>query len=141
MTSPETLNTKHSSNEIRFPLVTHTVNSNAQFGSYGLLKSGQGAENFLDRLIIHVNGQVLGHKKHGFCWGVNTDSQGHLLSFPTPTHTHVSDAHNHGYGHFSTAMWGVSGLLKIRVNERFEAFGTVTDSGESMTFNLVIKLG
>jgi hypothetical protein len=48
MTFPETLNTKNSFNKLSFPLVTHTVNSDARFGSYGILKSGQGAENFLD---------------------------------------------------------------------------------------------
>jgi hypothetical protein len=50
MTSQETLNTKIAVNEIRFPLVTHTVYSNAQFDSYEILKSGRGAGNFLDRL-------------------------------------------------------------------------------------------
>jgi hypothetical protein len=58
MTSPETLNTKFSANELSFPLVTHTVDSGARFDSYGSLKSGQGAENFLDRLVIQANGQV-----------------------------------------------------------------------------------
>jgi hypothetical protein len=52
LTSPETLNMKHSANKLRFPLVTHTVNSDARFDSYGILKSGQGAQYFLDRLVI-----------------------------------------------------------------------------------------
>jgi hypothetical protein len=50
MTSLETLNTKFSINELKLPLVTHTVYSDARFGSYGILKSGRGAEHFLDRL-------------------------------------------------------------------------------------------
>jgi hypothetical protein len=56
MTSPETLNTKVSDNKLSFLLVTHTVYSDARFNTYGILNSGQGAENFLDRL---ANNQVL----------------------------------------------------------------------------------
>jgi hypothetical protein len=59
LTFPETLNTKVADNELRFPLVTHMVYSDARFGSYGILKSGRGAENFLDRLCRKVNDQVL----------------------------------------------------------------------------------
>jgi hypothetical protein len=59
MTFPETLNTKVSDSEISFPLVTHMAFSDARFGSYGILKSGRGAENFLDRLYRPVNNQVL----------------------------------------------------------------------------------
>jgi hypothetical protein len=44
MTSPETLNTKFAINELSFLLVTHTVNSDARFDSYGVLNIGQGAE-------------------------------------------------------------------------------------------------
>jgi hypothetical protein len=113
MNSPEALHTKLSTNEPRFPLVTHTVNSDVRFGCYGLLKSGQGAKNFLDRLVIQSNGQISGHKRHKCCWGLNMDSVDHLLSFLTPTHTHVSGAHSHSYGHFGTATCGVSGLLEI----------------------------
>jgi hypothetical protein len=50
MTFPETLNTKVADSELSFPLVTHMAYSNARFGGYGILKSGRGAENFLDRL-------------------------------------------------------------------------------------------
>jgi hypothetical protein len=56
MTSPETLNTKVTANELRFPLVTHTVYSDAWFECYMILKSGRGAGNFLDR---PANVQVL----------------------------------------------------------------------------------
>jgi hypothetical protein len=44
MTSLETWNTKVSVNELNFLLVTHTVYFDARFDSYGILKSGQGAE-------------------------------------------------------------------------------------------------
>jgi hypothetical protein len=54
MTSQETLNTKIAVNKLNFLLVTHAAYSNAQFHSYRILKSGQGAENFLDKLIIHA---------------------------------------------------------------------------------------
>jgi hypothetical protein len=50
MTFPETLNTKVAANKLSFPLVTHMAYSDARFDTYGILKSGQGAENFLDRL-------------------------------------------------------------------------------------------
>jgi hypothetical protein len=49
---------KFSINELNFSLVTHTIDSKARFDSYGILKSGQGAEHLLDRLVILVNGQV-----------------------------------------------------------------------------------
>jgi hypothetical protein len=59
MTFPETLNTKVADSELSFTLVTHMAYSNARFGSYGILKSGRGAENFLDRLCRPANDQVL----------------------------------------------------------------------------------
>jgi hypothetical protein len=59
MTFPETLNTKVADNDLIFPLVTHMTYSDARFGNYGILKSGRGAENFLDRLCRPVNDQVL----------------------------------------------------------------------------------
>jgi hypothetical protein len=58
MTFPETLNTKVADNELSFPLVTHMDYSDARFGSYGILNSGRGAENFLDRLCRPANDQV-----------------------------------------------------------------------------------
>jgi hypothetical protein len=66
-------------------------------------------------------------------WG-RRSTRGSELSFPTPTRTHVSDAHSHGYGHFDIATCGVSGSLKNWVIEQVGAFGTVTDSGKIMTF-------
>jgi hypothetical protein len=59
MTSPEILNTKLVVDELRFPLVTHITYSDTRFDSYGILNSGQGAENFQDRLDIPMNDQVL----------------------------------------------------------------------------------
>jgi hypothetical protein len=59
MTFPETLNTKVSINELGFLLISHMACSDARFDSYEILKSQQGAENFLDRLDIPVNNQVL----------------------------------------------------------------------------------
>jgi hypothetical protein len=56
MTSPKTFNMKLAINELIFLLVTYMVDSEAQFDSYGILKSGQGAGQFLDRLDIQVNG-------------------------------------------------------------------------------------
>jgi hypothetical protein len=58
MASPETLNTKVSINKLSFLLVTHTVYSDARLDSYGLLKTEQGAGQFLDRLFIHADDQV-----------------------------------------------------------------------------------
>jgi hypothetical protein len=59
MASPETLNTKVVVNELSFPLVTHTTYSDARFDSYGILNSRQGAENFLDKLDIPTDDQVV----------------------------------------------------------------------------------
>jgi hypothetical protein len=53
------LNTKVVVNELIFPLVTQTTYSDARFDSYRILNSGQGAENFLDRLDTPMNDQVL----------------------------------------------------------------------------------
>jgi hypothetical protein len=44
MTTLETLNTKLAFNELSFPLVTHAIDSDGRFDSYGVLKSGQHAE-------------------------------------------------------------------------------------------------
>jgi hypothetical protein len=54
------LNTKVAVNEVSFPLATHTAYSDAWFDSNGILKSGRGAETFLDRLGRPANDQVLG---------------------------------------------------------------------------------
>jgi hypothetical protein len=67
MTSPETLNTKIAVNELSFLMVTHMAHSNAWFDSYGVWKSGQGAEQILDRLDKWMNDQVL-RLKMGDSW-------------------------------------------------------------------------
>jgi hypothetical protein len=58
-TFPETLNTKVADNDLSFLLVTHMAYSDARFGNYVILKSGRGAENFLDVLCRPENDQVL----------------------------------------------------------------------------------
>jgi hypothetical protein len=52
MTSLETLHMKNAVKELRFPLITHMAYFHTQFGPYGLLKSGYGADQILDRLNI-----------------------------------------------------------------------------------------
>jgi hypothetical protein len=59
MTILKTLNTKVVDNDLSFPLVTHMAFSNARFGSYRILKSVRGAENFLDKLCRPANDQAL----------------------------------------------------------------------------------
>jgi hypothetical protein len=59
MTFPENLNTKVADSKLSFPLLTHMAFSDARFGSYWILNSGRGAENFLDRLCRPANDQVL----------------------------------------------------------------------------------
>jgi hypothetical protein len=63
-----------------------------------------------------------------------------MLSFSTPTQTHVSDVHSHGYGHFGTTTCGVSSLLKNHIIKRVGAFGTVMDSGKTDFLNLLLSL-
>jgi hypothetical protein len=53
------LNAKHAFSELSFMSVTHTTYSDARFGSYGILNLGQGAEQIMDRLGMHVDDQVL----------------------------------------------------------------------------------
>jgi hypothetical protein len=48
MTFPETLHLKNDVNEHSFMSVTHMAYSNTQFGRYGYLNSGYGAEVILD---------------------------------------------------------------------------------------------
>jgi hypothetical protein len=51
---------KNAINELIFLVVTHTAYFDTRFGSYGFFKSGYGAEQILDRLIILVIHQILG---------------------------------------------------------------------------------
>jgi hypothetical protein len=59
MTFQETLNTKVANSKLIFPLFTHMAYSDARFDRYGILNSGRGAENFLDRLCRPAKDQVL----------------------------------------------------------------------------------
>jgi hypothetical protein len=128
MTSPETLNTKVAANELSFPLVTHMAYSDARFDSYGISKSGWGAENFLDRLSRPENDQILGAEMHKFWWGLFINSIGHWLSFPTPTHTHIFGNHNSGYSCFNTTTCRVQRITVKRNRKRFRfGFGLRRD--------------
>jgi hypothetical protein len=64
--------------------------SDARFDSYGILKSGRGVENFLNRLC-----------------------------FLTPTHTHIFGNHSSGYTCFNTAMCEVQRIAVKRNRNRF----------------------
>jgi hypothetical protein len=64
------------------------------------------------------------------CWGLNIKSEAYMLSFSTPTQTHVSDVHSHGYGHFGTTTF----------IKRVGAFGTVMHSGKTDFLNLLLSL-
>jgi hypothetical protein len=75
------------------------------------------------------------------CWSLHTTSEDHLLSFLTPTQTHVSDAHSHGYGHFGTATCVVSGLLEIRVIERVEVLAQLRTAIRLELSSLIIRFG
>jgi hypothetical protein len=75
------------------------------------------------------------------CWGLHTRSEDHLLNFLTPTQTHVSDAHIHGYGHLGTATCGVSGLLEIQVIEWVEVLAQLRTAIRLELSSLIIKLG
>jgi hypothetical protein len=134
MTSPETLYTKNFVSELRFLLVTRTTSFNIQFDRYEFLKSGFRVGQILNRLVYRCLVRFLCHKMGETCRGLNKRSNDHFLSFPTPTQIHISDAHSHSYGHFSTATCGASGLLENRVIERIEVFGTFMNSTKIMTF-------
>jgi hypothetical protein len=122
MTFPETLNTKVAVNEVSFPLVTHTVYSGAWFDSYGILKLGRGVKNFLDRLGKPANDQVLGKKMRESWQWLFTNSIGHLLSFPTPTHTHIFGNHGSGYSHLNTVTCEVQ-RITVKQNRKRSRFG------------------
>jgi hypothetical protein len=141
MTSPETLYMKNAVNELRFLLVTHTTCFDIRFDYYEFLKPGCSVGQTLDRLVYRCLVWVLGHRMSETCWGLDTRSEAHLLTFPTLAQTHLSDAHNHGYGHSSTTTCGVSGLLKKWIIEWVGAYGTIMDSSKITIFKLVIKLG
>jgi hypothetical protein len=85
--------------------------------------------------------RFLGLKMGVTCQGLHTRSEDHFLSFLTHTQTHVSDAHSHGYGYFSTATCGVSSLLKNRVMEWVEVLAQLRTAIRLELSSLIIKLG
>jgi hypothetical protein len=62
MTSPETSPMKNVTNELSFPLVTHTTHFNIRFGRYGILKSCFSSRHVMDRLDCSCLVRFLGHK-------------------------------------------------------------------------------
>jgi hypothetical protein len=91
-------------------------------------------DRFLPDWLYKCLARFLSLKVGESCYGLNTRSEDHLLRFSTPRQTHISDTHSHGYGHFGTAMCGVSRLLKNQVIKRVGAFGTITDNDKFTTF-------
>jgi hypothetical protein len=83
------LNRKVAANELSFPLVTHTAYSDAWFDSYGILKSGRGAKNFLNRLGRLANDQILGAEDPQIMVRVD-------YKFRRPL-THLSNTYSHTY--------------------------------------------
>jgi hypothetical protein len=103
MTFPETLHLKNDVNEHSFMSVTHMAYSNTQFGRYGYLNSGYGAEVILDGTDRWVNFSDLRPKKDQSWRGLSTDLAASLLSFST-TMSHDSGNHSNGYGRPKTAL-------------------------------------
>jgi hypothetical protein len=113
MTSLETSYMKNVPNERRFVLVTHMASFDIWFGCYGILKSASISGQILDGLGHECLIRFLGHKEGETCWGLNTETGGSQLSFPSPTQTHVFDNRNNSYGHLSIAhMRSSTGRLK-----------------------------
>jgi hypothetical protein len=102
MTSPETLYMKNVVNELRFLLVTRMTCFDIRFGRYRILKSGDSADQVLDRLVYRCMVKFLGHKMCKNCLVLHTCYVGNKLIFPTPTQTHVFDNRSIGYGRLST---------------------------------------
>jgi hypothetical protein len=127
MTFPETLNTKIADNELRFPLVTHMAFSDARFGSYGILKSGQGAESFLDKLCRPANNQVLGADEARNLTRVIYKFRRPLTQLNNAySNAHFSN-HSSGYSCFNTATCGVQ---RIAVKRNRKRFGFELDFGQ-----------
>jgi hypothetical protein len=75
---------------------------------------------------------------HEFWWGSFTNSVGHWLRFPSPTHTHIFGNHSSGYSHLNTAICKVQRItLKWTVIDL--GSDLVSDSGEITTFNLLLS--
>jgi hypothetical protein len=141
MTSPEALYTKNVINELIFLPVTHTTYFDTRFDRYRFLKSGFSVGQILDRLVYRCLVSFLGHEMGETYQGIHTRSEYNFLSFLMPTQTHVSDTHSHGYGHFSTATCGVSGLLENQVIEWVEVLAQLWTGIRLELSTLVSKLG
>jgi hypothetical protein len=63
MISPESLYTKNAVSKLSFSPVTHMAYFDTRFGRYGLLNSGYGADQILDRLDIQVVDQVFAQQE------------------------------------------------------------------------------
>jgi hypothetical protein len=112
MTTPEMCIHKMSVHELSFLLVTHSTCFDIRFGCYEFWIQVSTLIRFWTDWWYRCLVRFLGHKMIETCCGQNTWSEDHLLSFPMPTQTHISDMHSHGYGHFGTATCGVRDLLK-----------------------------
>jgi hypothetical protein len=75
---------------------------------------------------------------HEVWWGLFTNSVGHWLSFPTPTHTHIFGNHSSGYNRFNTTTCGVQRIV-VKRNRKRSGFGSGSDSDEITTFNLLLS--
>jgi hypothetical protein len=133
MTTPETLYTKNVINKLSFLLVTHMIGLDTWFDGYEFLNQDSSLDRFWTDWLYRCLVRFFGLKMSETYRGLHTRFEDHLLSFPTPTQTHISDVHSHGYGRFGTATCGVTGLLRNRVNERIDTFGTIMDSGQIAT--------
>jgi hypothetical protein len=67
MTSPETLHTKNVSNELSFPLVTHTTHLDIRFGRYDILNFCISFGQAIDRLKCRCSVRFLGRKMGESC--------------------------------------------------------------------------
>jgi hypothetical protein len=67
MTSLETSHTKKISNELSFPLVTHTIHFGIRFSRYGILKSCSSSEHTKDGSDYIRLVRFLGHKVGETC--------------------------------------------------------------------------
>jgi hypothetical protein len=67
MTSPETSHTKKVTNELSFPLVTHTTHFDIWFSHYGVLKSCFSSRHVMDKLDCSCSVRFLGHKMGETC--------------------------------------------------------------------------
>jgi hypothetical protein len=63
----ETSHTKKVTNELSFPLVTHTTHFSIRFSCYGILKSYSSSEQVMDRLDCSCSVRFLSNKMGETC--------------------------------------------------------------------------